>query len=245
MKIIPTHSNRPMLTFKVGSTACKALGDLATAIQKAGGKQIEVSARKGSFRGVTEYAVTIVKAINGTAVDLRDNFKPEPVSAGPAASSSLIDDIQQLMHESATLTETELKQIAEAIAEPKAELAFFSQFRRADERQILHGHGFTVEELENGIDPETKVESIPEPIAPETKAEPVTETIIAPQPEPVMESKPLKESLVQYWMDIIDDTPFRYPEEKLRQLSLESGEEGEAARRIIARCAAIENDRAA
>jgi len=121
MKTMNTYSNRPMITFRIGGTPCKALGELATAIQNVEGKQIEVSARKGSFRGVTEYAVTTLKTIDGTIVDLGDNFKPESVAAGPARNSSLIDSIQQQMHEAVTLTESERKQIAEAIAEPGPE----------------------------------------------------------------------------------------------------------------------------
>src|SRR5712692_8434826 len=120
IRILRTYSDRPMITFNIGSTAFKALNDLATAIQKAEGRQIEVSARKGSFRGMTEYAVTALKAIDGTIVDLRDNFKPEPIAPAPATKNRLIDSIQQQMHEAVTLTESEWKQIAEAIAEPRA-----------------------------------------------------------------------------------------------------------------------------
>jgi len=72
VRTVTTRSGRLMVTFRIGSTPCKAFGDLAAAIQKAEGKQIEVSARKGRFRGEIEYAVEIVKTIGGTAVDLRD-----------------------------------------------------------------------------------------------------------------------------------------------------------------------------
>ena len=70
MRAIPTRSGRAMITFKIANTPCKALGDLASAIQKAQGKQIEISARKGTFRGMDEYAVEILKSISGTAVNL-------------------------------------------------------------------------------------------------------------------------------------------------------------------------------
>lgn len=78
MRSITTQSGRPMITFRVGNISCKAFGDLASAIHRAEGKQIEVSARKGSFQGVTEYAVEILKTVNGTAVDLKDKRTLSP-----------------------------------------------------------------------------------------------------------------------------------------------------------------------
>src|ERR1700675_481541 len=57
LRTVPTQSGRLMVTFMVGSVRCKAFGDFAAAVQNANGKQIEVSARKGSFQGITEYAV--------------------------------------------------------------------------------------------------------------------------------------------------------------------------------------------
>jgi hypothetical protein len=78
IKTITTLSGRPMITFKIGNISCKAFGELAGAIHKSEGKQIEISARKGRFRGVTEYAVEIVNAINGVPVDLRDGRTTSP-----------------------------------------------------------------------------------------------------------------------------------------------------------------------
>ena len=72
IRTINTRSGMPMITLKIGSTAFKALGELATAIQNSEGKHIEISARKGSFGGVTEYAVKTLKAIDGSAVNLTD-----------------------------------------------------------------------------------------------------------------------------------------------------------------------------
>lgn len=77
-RAMKTHSGRPMITFRIGNSSCKAFGDLASAIHKAEGKQIEVSARKGRFQGVTEYAIETVKTINGTTVDLRDSRTISP-----------------------------------------------------------------------------------------------------------------------------------------------------------------------
>ena len=78
MRTVMTHSGRPMVTFKIGNSSCKAFGDLAGAIQNAEGKLIEVSARKGRFRSVTEYAIEIVNAINGVPIDLRDGRTTSP-----------------------------------------------------------------------------------------------------------------------------------------------------------------------
>jgi hypothetical protein len=72
IRTVTTHSGRSMITFNIRNISCKAFGEVATAIRKAEGKQIEISARKGRFRGVTEYAVEIVKTISGNAVDFRD-----------------------------------------------------------------------------------------------------------------------------------------------------------------------------
>jgi hypothetical protein len=78
LKIVATHSGQLMITFKIGNASCKAFGDLASAIQKTEGKQIEVSARKGGFLGGTEYAIETVKAIDGVLVDLRDGRTTPP-----------------------------------------------------------------------------------------------------------------------------------------------------------------------
>jgi hypothetical protein len=78
LKIVTTHSGRLMITFKIGNASCKAFGDLASAIQKTEGKQIEVTARKGGFLGGTEYAIETVKAIDGVLVDLRDGRTTTP-----------------------------------------------------------------------------------------------------------------------------------------------------------------------
>ena len=78
LRIITTRLGRPMITFKIGNSSCKAFGDLASAIHKTEGRQIEVSARRGNFQGVTEYAIETLKTINGTALDLRDTRTISP-----------------------------------------------------------------------------------------------------------------------------------------------------------------------
>jgi len=72
IKTVPTQSGRLMVTFMVGSTRCKAFGELASTIQNTSGKKIEVSARKGSFQGTTEYSVEALKTIDGNLVALND-----------------------------------------------------------------------------------------------------------------------------------------------------------------------------
>jgi hypothetical protein len=61
-----------MVTFMVGSTRCKAFGEHASTIQNTSGKKIEVSARKGSFQGTTEYSVEALKTIDGNLIALKD-----------------------------------------------------------------------------------------------------------------------------------------------------------------------------
>jgi hypothetical protein len=93
IRTVPTQSGRLMVTFMLGSTRCKAFGEPASAIQNTVGKRIEVSARKGSFQGTTEYSVEALKTIDGNLVALKDtrtvwsnehNSKSAP---GPQASA--------------------------------------------------------------------------------------------------------------------------------------------------------------
>src|SRR5712692_1383027 len=206
IRILRTYSDRPMITFNIGSTAFKALNDLATAIQKAEGRQIEVSARKGSFRGMTEYAVTALKAIDGTIVDLRDNFKPEPIAPAPATKNRLIDSIQQQMHEAVTLTESEWKQIAEAIAEPRPEPE-------------------PVAEAEKQPEPEPRAAPATETIvAPELEPEATTQQVKKPY-------VPDFEPLIEMWMR----TFAKYSDAEVTKKAESSSKWAcEAARRVLA-----------
>ncbi len=94
VRTVPTQSGRLMVTFMVGSTRCKAFGELASTIQNTLGKQIEISARKGSFQGTTEYSVEALKTIDGNLVALKDTRSvstnehtsksaPDPQATGP------------------------------------------------------------------------------------------------------------------------------------------------------------------
>src|SRR5712691_6896212 len=228
MKTVTTHSGRPMVTFRVGNTSCKAFADLASAIQNAEGKQIEVSARKGRFRGVTEYAVEIVKTISGTAVDLRDKSDPVSFTSSP---TSRVESAQNQRPELVGPKDDERKQIADGIGAPGAGLS-----ETEDAEDIPGFEPF--DPAAYGIKPETikNLSFLCEPakLAAIAEAKTVTETTEAPQPEPATTSKPLKESLIRYWIDIFHDSTLRYPEERVKQLSLESGEMGEAARRTLA-----------
>jgi len=60
----------------------------------------------------------------------------------------------------------------------------------------------------------------------------------APKPRPASKYPNLSDA-TQYWLDLIEADPVLYPEETLRQLSLESGHTGEAASITIGRRAAI------
>jgi hypothetical protein len=85
IRTVPTQSGRLMVTFMLGSTRCKAFGELASAIRNTLEKKIEVSARKGSFQGTTEYSVEALKTIDGNLVALKDT---RSVSTNEHASKS-------------------------------------------------------------------------------------------------------------------------------------------------------------
>jgi hypothetical protein len=85
VRLVPTQLGRLMVTFMLGSTRCKAFSELASAIQNTLGKKIEVSARKGSFQGTTEYSVEALKTIDGNLVALKDT---RSVSTNEHASKS-------------------------------------------------------------------------------------------------------------------------------------------------------------
>ena len=228
LQIVPTRSARPMVTFRIGNSSCKAFGDLASAIQKAQGKQIAISARKGSFRGVTEYAVEIVKTISGTAVNLRDNSDPASVTAGP---TSRVESAQNQRPELVGPKDDERKQIADGIGEPRAGL---SEIEDAEDLPGFEPFGPAAYGIKTETIKNLSFLCEPAKLAAVAEAKTVTETTEAPQPEPATTSKPLKESLIRYWIDIFHDNPLRYPEERVKQLSLESGEMGEAAKRTLA-----------
>jgi hypothetical protein len=227
MRALKTKSGRAMITFKLDGRNCKAFGDLAAEIQKVEGKEIAISARKGSFQGVTEYAVESLKAIDGTIVNLRDTYKPEPVAAGPTGSISLIDSIQQQIHASVNLTASERKQIAEAIAEPKPRPSEDDDRRSGSVDP--EAHGIKAEMVENFKSP-------PEPARPATiETEQITETPGDPKPNPAAKKASPNGAHVQEWIEGIEKYPSIYTEERLRTLSLKPGANGEAARIVIAK----------
>jgi hypothetical protein len=191
-KSVPNRSGRPMITFKIGNSSCKAFRELATAIQKAEGKQIEVSARKGSFRGATEYAVEIVKTICGTAVNLRDISDLELVTVSP---TSCVERKNRQIREFVAFDENEGKQITEAIAEPKVgqsqtdKCHTFLSFDNVDVvpddwanwiPRILPG---PLDDSLSNLTCRSKLETI----GAETKAEPATEAVLDPKAAPAEE----------------------------------------------------------
>jgi hypothetical protein len=240
-----------MITFKIGAISCKAFGEIASRIQEAEGKDIEIYARSGSFRGLTEYTVETLKMISGTAVNLRDDGNSILRTAGPARHGG---SLQQQRQDSVAPIHDERKPTAEDIAKPKAGPL------NTDNRQTFPGFGEEDEDSlfwENWIptilpsspsnhltNPVSKSER--EAIAPEPKGEPaqlvasittevkpVKEIKIAPQP--VVESKRRDTESIEAWIYKIESDSFAYPPETVKQWSLESGDRGEAARRILAR----------
>jgi len=204
-----------MITFALDGRHCKAFGDLAAEIQKVEGKEIAISARKGRFHGVTEYAVESLKAIDSTIVNLRDNYKPEQVAAGPTASSSLIDCIQQDMYAFVTMTASERKQIAEAIAEPKPRPSENDDRRSGSVDP--EAHGIKTEMVESFKSP-------PEPARPATiETVQITETTSDPKPELLANKASPNAAHVQEWIEGMEKYPSIYTEERLRILSLKPG----------------------
>jgi hypothetical protein len=250
LKTVSTRSGRPMITFKIGTILCKAFGELASAIHKAEGKHIEISGRKGCFRGVTEYTVETLKMISGTAVNLRDDSNSLSPTAGPARHRG---SLQQQNQDSVAPYHGERTPTPEDIAKPKAGPL------ETDNHQSSPGFDKGDEELdfwENWVpkippsspsnhltNPVCKSE--PEAIAPEPKPEPaklmaaittevkpVKEIKISPQP--VIESTRRNEETVGDWIHRIESDSFAYLPETVKRWSLESGDRGEAARRVLA-----------
>jgi len=97
VRTVSTRSGRLMVTFMVGSTRCKAFGELASTIHNTSGKKIEVSARKGSFQGTTEYSVEALKTIDGNLVALKDtrsvstNEHTSKSAPGPQATGPQVE----------------------------------------------------------------------------------------------------------------------------------------------------------
>jgi hypothetical protein len=200
MKTVTTHSGRPMITFRIGNSSCKAFGELASAIQKTEGKQIEISARKGSFCGLTEYAVEIVKTISGTAVNLRDRSNPVSVTASP---TSHVESTQQQKHEFVALNEDERKQIAGAIGAPRPGLSETDDAEDMPEIESFDPAAY-------GIKPKTmkNLRFLSEPARPATsatEAEPAAEITVAPMTAPAEEAVTDKTPEVQGVISKIKD----------------------------------------
>ena len=204
MKTVTTHSGRPMITFRIGDSSCKAFGELASAVQKTEGKRIEISARKGRFRGATEYAVEIVKTISGTTVNLSDRSNSVPVTASP---TSRVESTRHQKHESVAPNEAERKQIACGVGQPRAGLS-----ETDDAEDIPDFEWF--DPTAYGIKPETmkNLRFLSEPAKPAVaaiEAQPVTETTVAPMTMPAEESVPDKTPEVQGVISQIKNLPTR------------------------------------
>src|SRR5712692_9382035 len=144
---IPTKKGTKKILVKVGDVVCKIFGQTAEEfIEKQSnyeGKEAEFYGRWDTSRpGRKEFV------IDGP------QRKPEPVTSGPATSSSLIDSIQQQMHEAVTLTESERKQIAEATSSISADAAAESYPQLGSGSHASPQESQPVEQAEVGKDPE-------------------------------------------------------------------------------------------
>jgi hypothetical protein len=82
LKVIPTRSGRNMVTFVIGDQCCKAFGDVAAALQTLTEEQVQITAKRGSYRGKPEYAVVGVKGtVDGRPVTVSDTRSNAPVGA--------------------------------------------------------------------------------------------------------------------------------------------------------------------
>lgn len=85
MKKIATRTGRSMITFTANGRKCKAFGDVANACLALDGKEVQVEAREGSFRGEEEYTIISVSGkLEGQEISKTDTrTKPVPQSVAP------------------------------------------------------------------------------------------------------------------------------------------------------------------
>ena len=82
LKVIPTRTGTNMVTFVLGGKCCKAFGDIASTLQTLNDDQVEITAKRGSYRGKPEYAVVSVKTtVDGRPVTVTDIRSNTPVRA--------------------------------------------------------------------------------------------------------------------------------------------------------------------
>lgn len=82
LTVISTRTKRNMVTFVIDGKYCKAFGDVAATLQALNGVQVEIMAKRGSYRGQVEYSVTSLTAtVNGRPVTVTDTRSIAPVRA--------------------------------------------------------------------------------------------------------------------------------------------------------------------
>jgi hypothetical protein len=216
LKIVNTHSGRLMITFRIGNSSCKAFGELADTIQKADGKQVEVSARKGGFQGGTEYAIETVKAIDGVVVDLRDGRTTTP---GQHISKKV-----------------ETHEATNQLAEMEAYEQFLQREIESDrwinkvETPPIHNQPHQ-RALTSDVAPSQQT---PTAVNPEPKEEPSNAESIETATQSTISAKPLREpeSLVDQWIRRFRNSSF--PDHELEdQLRFGLPYVEEAARRVL------------
>jgi hypothetical protein len=80
LKVIPTRSGKTMVTFAIGDKCCKAFGDVAATLQTLNEEQVQITAKRGAYRGETEYTVVSVKGtVDGRPVTVTDTRSNAPV----------------------------------------------------------------------------------------------------------------------------------------------------------------------
>ncbi len=73
LKVIPTRTGKNMVTFVLGGKSFKAFGDIAAVLQALNAKQVEITAKCGTYRGKPEYAVVSLKGtVDGRDVSVSD-----------------------------------------------------------------------------------------------------------------------------------------------------------------------------
>jgi hypothetical protein len=88
VRVIATRSGRNMVTFVIGDKCCKAFGDIAAALQTLNEEQVQITAKRGTYRGKPEYAVVGVKGtVDGRSVTVADTRSNAPVRAAGGTCS--------------------------------------------------------------------------------------------------------------------------------------------------------------
>jgi hypothetical protein len=82
LKVIPTRTGTSMVTFVIGAKCCKAFGDIAAALQTLNEEQVQITAKRGTYRRKPEYTVVSVKGtVDGRPVTVTDTRSNAPVRA--------------------------------------------------------------------------------------------------------------------------------------------------------------------